>query len=225
MAFTRRRLVRPDRAAAGGDDAFRFDHVLIRDAAYAAITKGERARLHERLHGGSTSAASSTRSSAITSSRRRCTGRSSVSPTRARGEAAAKLGAAGRRTMWTAAHGVTLFERAVALEPDDGLARAQLDLGIAIKFSGDYAGGEAALDRVAETPASVATGASSFVQRSRRSCSAGRGARYAKEEAIRVLDEAAGLFESVGDDLSAARALHMLAASHWLDLAGTEGDA
>ena len=49
MAFTRRRLVQPDRVTAAGEDAFRFDHVLIRDAAYAAITKGERGRLHERL--------------------------------------------------------------------------------------------------------------------------------------------------------------------------------
>jgi tetratricopeptide (TPR) repeat protein len=49
MALVRRRLVRPDRAAPPGDDGFRFEHVLIRDAAYASIPKARRADTHERL--------------------------------------------------------------------------------------------------------------------------------------------------------------------------------
>ena len=42
-------LIRPEFAEAGQEDAFRFAHQLIRDAAYQAIPKAVRADLHERL--------------------------------------------------------------------------------------------------------------------------------------------------------------------------------
>jgi len=52
MAMVRRDLLRPDPDASlplGADDeGFRFHHQLIRDAAYARMSKAERARLHER---------------------------------------------------------------------------------------------------------------------------------------------------------------------------------
>ena len=45
----RKELVRPDRAQLPGEDAFRFRHLLIRDAAYEALPKATRAELHERF--------------------------------------------------------------------------------------------------------------------------------------------------------------------------------
>ena len=50
-ALVRKDLVRPDRAQIAGEDAFRFRHVLIRDAAYDALPKAIRAELHESLAG------------------------------------------------------------------------------------------------------------------------------------------------------------------------------
>jgi class 3 adenylate cyclase len=50
-ALVRRELVRPDRAQLPGEDAFRFRHLLIRDAAYDALPKSTRAELHERFAG------------------------------------------------------------------------------------------------------------------------------------------------------------------------------
>jgi class 3 adenylate cyclase/tetratricopeptide (TPR) repeat protein len=47
QALVRKELVRPDRAAFPGEDAFRFRHLLIRDAAYEAMPKELRAELHE----------------------------------------------------------------------------------------------------------------------------------------------------------------------------------
>ena len=41
--------MRPDKGTLPGDDAFRFRHILIRDAAYEALPKATRARLHERF--------------------------------------------------------------------------------------------------------------------------------------------------------------------------------
>jgi class 3 adenylate cyclase/tetratricopeptide (TPR) repeat protein len=49
MALVRKELVRPDRPQLAGDDAFRFRHLLIRDAAYEGLPKAARAELHERF--------------------------------------------------------------------------------------------------------------------------------------------------------------------------------
>ena len=49
MMLVRKELVRPDRSAAMGDEAFRFRHLLVRDAAYASLTKEQRADLHARF--------------------------------------------------------------------------------------------------------------------------------------------------------------------------------
>lgn len=47
-SLVRRDLVRPDVSAFLGDEGFRFRHNLIRDAAYARLTKDVRATLHQR---------------------------------------------------------------------------------------------------------------------------------------------------------------------------------
>ena len=47
-ALVRKELLRPDRPQLAGEDAFRFRHLLLRDAAYEALPKAKRADLHER---------------------------------------------------------------------------------------------------------------------------------------------------------------------------------
>jgi tetratricopeptide (TPR) repeat protein len=49
MALTRRDLIGPDRAEIAGEEAYRFRHQLIRDAAYAGMPKERRADLHRRF--------------------------------------------------------------------------------------------------------------------------------------------------------------------------------
>jgi class 3 adenylate cyclase/tetratricopeptide (TPR) repeat protein len=49
VALVRKQLVRPDRAQLAGDDAYRFRHLLIRDAAYDALPKATRGDLHRRF--------------------------------------------------------------------------------------------------------------------------------------------------------------------------------
>jgi len=46
-ALVRRELVRPERPQFPGEDAYRFRHLLIRDAAYDALPKAVRAEMHE----------------------------------------------------------------------------------------------------------------------------------------------------------------------------------
>jgi class 3 adenylate cyclase/tetratricopeptide (TPR) repeat protein len=48
-SLVRKELVRPDKAQLPGEDAYRFRHLLIRDAAYEALPKETRAALHERF--------------------------------------------------------------------------------------------------------------------------------------------------------------------------------
>ena len=49
MGLVRKELVRPTASTLPEDDAFRFRHLLIRDAAYDALPKATRADLHERF--------------------------------------------------------------------------------------------------------------------------------------------------------------------------------
>jgi class 3 adenylate cyclase/tetratricopeptide (TPR) repeat protein len=49
MTLVRKELVRPDRSTTMADEAFRFRHLLVRDAAYASLTKEQRADLHARF--------------------------------------------------------------------------------------------------------------------------------------------------------------------------------
>jgi class 3 adenylate cyclase/tetratricopeptide (TPR) repeat protein len=47
--LVRKELIRPHPATLSGDEAFRFRHLLIRDAAYDGLPKATRAELHERF--------------------------------------------------------------------------------------------------------------------------------------------------------------------------------
>ncbi len=49
ITLVRKDLIRPGRPTLPGEDAYRFRHLLIRDAAYEALPKATRAELHERF--------------------------------------------------------------------------------------------------------------------------------------------------------------------------------
>jgi len=50
-SLIRKELVRPERGELGEEDAYRFRHLLVRDAVYGAMPKELRAELHERFGG------------------------------------------------------------------------------------------------------------------------------------------------------------------------------
>ena len=137
LSLVRKELIRPDRATLPGDDGFRFGHILIRDAAYDAIPKRQRARLHEHfatwLEEGS-AATHRTRSSATTSNRRIRTPPSSTRYRyrRSRGErlAAAARAATARQDIAAA---VNLLRRAVELAGGGRSGAAHVRLGEALK--------------------------------------------------------------------------------------------
>jgi class 3 adenylate cyclase len=49
VALVRKELVRPDAPTLPADEAYRFRHLLVRDAAYESLPKASRAALHERF--------------------------------------------------------------------------------------------------------------------------------------------------------------------------------
>ena len=49
LALVRKELIRPEQTTVPGDEAFRFRHLLIRDAAYESVPKETRAALHEQF--------------------------------------------------------------------------------------------------------------------------------------------------------------------------------
>jgi class 3 adenylate cyclase/tetratricopeptide (TPR) repeat protein len=140
LSLLRRGLIRPAESLFTGDDAYAFRHLLIRDAAYARISKEERADLHER-HAGWLEEASSRavefdefvgyhleQASRL---------RNELAPgdERARevGErAAARLGAAGRRAFERGdLRGAgSLLSRADALLPPSAVGRVEIQLAL-----------------------------------------------------------------------------------------------
>jgi len=49
QALLRKELIQPEPSPFAGEDAFRFSHILIRDAAYSSMPKRTRADMHERF--------------------------------------------------------------------------------------------------------------------------------------------------------------------------------
>jgi len=145
-ALVRKELVRPDKPQLPGEDAFRFRHLLIRDAAYDALPKATRAELHGSFadwlqeHGRDLVELDEILGYHLEQAVRYRTelglenGAARLLAARAR----ERLAAAGRRALARQdAAAVGLLERAVALAPADELdVDLELDLADALWFAG-----------------------------------------------------------------------------------------
>ena len=137
-ALVRKGLIRPDKAQLPGEEAFRFHHLLLRDAAYERCPRASVPTCTTVSPAGSSSTAPSSSSwtscSATTSSRPPATSTSSGRTTASLALAAGdRLGAAGRRAFWRgdwrsggrAARACSLAHASVpARSPSGGRARA-----------------------------------------------------------------------------------------------------
>jgi class 3 adenylate cyclase len=207
-ALVRKEFVRPDRTQLAGDDAFRFRHLLIRDAAYDALSKAARAELHERFagwleeHGADLVELDEILGYHLEQAcrYRRELGLPLEADLAAR--ARNRLGAAGGRALvradWPSAG--RLLERALALVPEnESRIELEVDLVLATFF---VSGPEEARRRASDFAASAAG--------SRRAELAARIAAAlfslyvepegATDRLTAAVDEAMPVFESAGDD-------------------------
>ena len=217
-SLVRKDLVRPDPEQLAGDEAYRFRHVLIRDAAYDALPKSGRADLHERLADWLETASQDVLEGdevrgyhleqAYLYRQELAPGVAGDEPVAAR--AANLLEAAGRRALARLDAGAArnLFERALALRPEaDPAVTLRLDLAEVLFLSGDAA----AATQAAAEAAGRARETGYEVGRLRAELMGARiaalaGSADASGGLLALATEARPVFEAAGDDIALTEA-------------------
>jgi class 3 adenylate cyclase/tetratricopeptide (TPR) repeat protein len=217
MALVRKELVRPDRTQLAGDDAFRFRHLLIRDAAYDGLPKAMRAELHERFaawletHGSELIELDEILGFHLAQAHRYRSelGRVDEETDELARRAADRLAAAGERATLRndATAAVTLYEHALALAPDDALAlERELRLIGTRMQSGDLAGALHDADALIERARQVGDRTRELRARLARALVSYLAESMTAAELRPLAQEALELFEAQGDDAGLADA-------------------
>jgi len=224
-ALVRKRLVFPaEPASFVSEDSFRFGHILVRDAAYAAMPKATRATLHQRFaawlesKGGQEEFRGHHLEEAY---RARCELGPPDDETRAVGaRAATLLASAGRRAFarddLPAAR--TLLEHAAAL-PLDRAAQAEtlLELGVALRWTGEQARAAAVLDEALEHARALDDERlAARVEIEASTLRAMTDPRVSTSELVRVAEDASLVFRASNDEVGLAKAWILLAEAHWI---------
>jgi class 3 adenylate cyclase len=229
QSLVRRELIRQEPSAFGEEDAFRFGHILIRDAAYAALPKEARSALHEQLadwlerKAGDRAAEyeeivgyhleQAVRYQAELGRREQETQKLAL-------EAGEKLASAGRRAAARAdaPAAVSLLGRASQLLPVGAPGRPELlvDLGEALHEVGELQSARAVLQEALESSAGDEAAEAS----ARLELANLRQLYDTESEALAELERAAvdavDVFERLGDEGRLAHALLRIADAHWL---------
>ncbi|HET8651016.1 MAG TPA: BTAD domain-containing putative transcriptional regulator [Gaiellaceae bacterium] len=214
-SLVRRGFVRPDRA---DDDSYRFHHVLLRDVAYAGVTKEARAGLHERFGTwlekrgeGVDEIVGYHLEQAHRYSKELRPGDEGVAELARR--AGRVLTAAGLQA-WKRADAratVNLLGRAAALLPTGEPGRGEIlcELGIALGHGGDVAAGEAALIEAIEEADALQDEA--VLRRARIELGQMRMHRGGDpDELVGLVHESTPVFEAAGDVRALGRAWRAL---------------
>jgi class 3 adenylate cyclase/tetratricopeptide (TPR) repeat protein len=228
MALVRKELIRPDRSGLSQGEAFRFRHLLIRDAAYERLPKAERAELHEHFAGWLDSAAGDRLSEVeeivgyhLEQAFRY---REELAPVdeRARelaGRAAERLIAAGRRAHERSdiAATVNLLGRAAKLlDPADPTRLAILpDLGRALDSNGRFDDARACFAEAVER--SVTAGDERALAYARVLQCLSLGSEVTSQDRRRVADESDAVFERLADDRGLALCWRLRGSTSWAE--------
>jgi class 3 adenylate cyclase/tetratricopeptide (TPR) repeat protein len=170
MSLVRKELIGPDRAVLTIGDAYRFRHLLIRDAAYEALPKTERADLHarfgdwlEQISGDRLHEYEEIVGYHLEQAHRYRKELGLLDATTAAlgDRAAARLTAAGRRAVFGSGSGaaINLLERASALrsEPSSQRWDTLITLGEALTAAGRLAEAQAVLEQALSGATAAAT--------------------------------------------------------------------
>ena len=234
-SLTRKELIAPIRSTFLGEDAYRFRHALIREAAYRALTKRLRASLHERFADWL-----ERRAAALDDEVDDLLGYHLERAAQYRAElddpspalaarAAGYLTSAGRRALWRSdiPAAVGLLSRAAALAAGDDVERSTLlvDLAEAKRDAGDLTGADEALGEaleLAERAGDVVATESARIGHLRVAFQT--DSALTVDETLPVAERAIAAFEAAGDDRELARALYVRAWISWLGCRAAEAE-
>jgi class 3 adenylate cyclase/tetratricopeptide (TPR) repeat protein len=214
-------LIRPE---GPGGDVFRFDHQLIRDAAYDGMSKALRADLHERFadwlqaHASAVLAPDELLGYHLERAvlLRRELGEADASTAALAARASADLGAAGRRAAQRDDHSAAsaLLERAIGLVASDPAARGALlpALGASLFEAGRMSDAVQVLDDAIATAPDPRLEARARIEREfvRLETETSVGTEHARA----IADEVLGVLE--GDDRGRCRAFSLHAQADWI---------
>jgi class 3 adenylate cyclase/tetratricopeptide (TPR) repeat protein len=222
VSLVRQQLIRSDRSDLPGQDAFRFAHALIREAAYNGLPKQRRADLHERVAGwieGKPGAQEETIGFHLGEAHRLLTelGLAGERERALATRAAERLESAGKAALQRGdAHaGARLLERAAALLGPDDPARAALlpALGAALLDAGRLADADSVLSEAVErAPQGSPLAARARVEQQLVGLQAGTGS--ASDD---IVESALSVLEADGDELGQWRALWLRALRAWIE--------
>jgi predicted ATPase/class 3 adenylate cyclase len=230
-SLIRRDVIRPDRSSFGDDEAFRFRHILMRDAAYRSLPKETRAQLHERFADWLERAAGER-----VHEFEEIAGYHLEQAYRFRGElghagsdrkalgarASRWLESAGRRALRRSdrAAAVSLLERSAALTSGDTAHRAALlsDLGGAQIEAGRLAEAGVTLEEAigaAEAAGDERAGARALVHREFLRLQLGEAGGNA--DAYAIVEQVVPVFSESGDEQGLCTALRLRAWVNWIE--------
>jgi class 3 adenylate cyclase/tetratricopeptide (TPR) repeat protein/DNA-binding winged helix-turn-helix (wHTH) protein len=229
MALVRRHVIRPDFANFAGEEAYRFRHALIRDAAYRSLSKSTRADLHERFAGWLERMARERLREfeeivgyhlEQAYSCRAAIGSIDTHAATLATRSAQRLGSAGRRALARSdlPAAIRLLERASDLLALDAPRRAALlpELGAALIEAGRLSDAEAVLAEARRLAASAEDEcADSHAVVQQEFLQLLRVASGGTEEAAQTVESVIPVFERCGDDHGLCRAWRLQAWLHW----------
>jgi class 3 adenylate cyclase/tetratricopeptide (TPR) repeat protein len=225
-ALIRSDLIRPELAPTGAD-GYRFRHLLIRDAAYAATPKEQRAHLHEvhagwleRTHGDRLGEVEEIVGYHFEQAHRMQSelGRADEHLAARAGE---RLSAAGRRALARGdiSAAANLLHRAAAVLPAAAPGRTELlpEFGSALVLAGEFEQAEAVLTEAIEKAGAARNRRLELhAQLERAFLRSLTGPEGSVEELRRISERAIPQLESLGDDLGLAKAWRRIADVHWM---------
>ncbi len=230
QTLVRKELVQPERSRMEGEDAFRFHHLLIRDAAYQGTPKAERADLHRRFAGWLERVAADR-----VAEYEEVIGYHLEQAVRYRAElepaatktdrelasrAANRLASAGRRAFGRGdmSAAANLLGRAALLLPADDPVRLNLmpDLAEALMEEGDLSQAAGVLDEVAERAGAAGLarieGHATIV---RLLLAESTDPESRSDLALKELERVIPVFQELEDHLGLARSYRLTADVHW----------
>ncbi|HEX5609810.1 MAG TPA: AAA family ATPase [Solirubrobacterales bacterium] len=235
----RRELIHRGRPDLEGEEAFRFDHILIRDATYNLLPKHDRADLHEGharwLEGRAGSGLGEQAELAGYHLEQAFHCHMEVEP--AAQESYRQLATGGGRHLGTAGRAAlarddlpaatNLLGRATALLPEDDAAVGDLmpELGLALTEAGRLADAERTLDAaVTQAAARGNAGYKAHAEVVRLTARLQVDTEAGASEVREQFDSLLALFEQDSDDLALGRLWRLRALVHWIEARSSEAE-